>query len=105
MSLEPPEQDPAAAAARAEYDMSGLVVFEKDDSQQLKVAFVVPGSPGKEHGVRKDDVIEKINGVPGKSWTLEEWRFINRREGQTYTLTIRRGQELFDRQITMRALI
>jgi membrane-associated protease RseP (regulator of RpoE activity) len=91
---------------RPNYDMSGLVVFEKPpDFQVFQVMFVIDASPAAEAGIRAGDVIEEIDGCSATDWTLAEFRHLCRTRESRISLAIRRGRKRWRCQILTRPLI
>jgi hypothetical protein len=89
-----------------EYDMSGmLLVVEGSDSKTIKVRRVIDNSPAMEIGVHEGDVILNINGKAAAKLTLEQVRQMFKREGLSYVLSIKRGEQQIQMKIKMRRLI
>jgi hypothetical protein len=89
-----------------EYDMSGmLLVVEGSDAKAIKVRRVIDNSPGMRMGVHEGDVILNINGESAAKFTLEEVRQMFKREGLSYLLGIKRGEQQIQIKIKMRRLI
>jgi len=90
-----------------EFDMSGLfVIAEGPALNPFKIYSIVQNSPGFDAKLRLGDVIEKIDGRPASSFTLEQVRQIFKEgEGKTHILGIRRGEKLWESKIRLRRLI
>lgn len=75
-----------AAMAMAHYEMPTFV------NQPAVIAAVAPGSPAEAAGIRRGDVIERIDGVSNPNWgQVNEIIFLN--PGQELPVTMRRGGE------------
>lgn len=90
-----------------EFDMSGLfVIAEGAALNNFKIYSIVTNSPGDEAKLRAGDVIEKIDGRPASSFTLEQVRQIFKEgDGKTHLLGVRRGKKFWATKITLRRLI
>jgi C-terminal processing protease CtpA/Prc len=90
-----------------EFDMSGLfVIAEGPALNPFKIYSIVQNSPGFDAKLHLGDVIEKIDGRPASSFTLEQVRQIFKEgEGKTHILGIRRGEKLWESKIRLRRLI
>jgi hypothetical protein len=77
-----------------DYDKSGIfLVAQGPGFKKFKVLSVVTGSPAARAGIRKGDIITKLNGRAASSFILEEIRELLRRDGLEIKLEIRRGKE------------
>jgi hypothetical protein len=75
------------------YDASGLFLLaEGAKLNRIKVLRVVAGSPAEEAGLRKDDVILKIDGSAARN--LEAVRELFRRPQKTYNLELDRAGKI-----------
>jgi membrane-associated protease RseP (regulator of RpoE activity) len=89
-----------------EYDMSGvLLIAEGNDFKILKVKQLIENSPATDAGLRAGDVISTVNGRPAAKLTLERVRQMFKKEGQSYLLSIKRGDEKMQTRIRLRRLI
>jgi hypothetical protein len=89
-----------------EYDMSGLLlVAEGKDFKVLKVRHLVENSPATVAGLREGDVISAVNGTLASKLSLEQVRTMFKKEGQSYQLSIKRGDETMQIRIRLRRLI
>jgi C-terminal processing protease CtpA/Prc len=89
-----------------EYDMSGvLLIAEGNDFKILKVKELIENSPATDAGLRAGDVISTVNGRPAAKLTLERVRQMFKKEGQSYLLSIKRGDEKMQTRIRLRRLI
>jgi C-terminal processing protease CtpA/Prc len=86
--------------------MSGLLLIaEGEDFKILKVRHLVEGSPATGAGLREGDVISAINGTVASKLSLERVRTMFKKEGQSYLLSIKRGDERMQIRIRLRRLI
>lgn len=85
-----------------EYDMSGLLLA---GIGHITVKNVLPSSPAAEAGLALNDEVLAIDGKPAASMKLDEVRELLRVEGKTYTLTVKRGNEEKELQLTTRRLV
>ncbi len=91
-------------SAADEDDMSGmLLTAEGSNFKTLKVRHLIADSPATAAGVHEGDVIAAVNGTPKLS--LEQVRRMFRRAGQSYRLSISRGDENIHIKISLRRLI
>ena len=89
-----------------EGDMSGIAPrMGPDGSGALEVEWIQPVSPAAEAGVRPNDLIERIDGRPALEVGVPGLREMFLREGATYRLLIRRGDERIEVALTTRRLI
>ncbi len=92
---EPPTEEPPAkeppAKERLTEDASGLfVVTEGEQLDHFRVADVAPGSPADIAGLRVDDRITLLDGVPTMHLTLNELRRQLSRAGESIVLEVER---------------
>jgi hypothetical protein len=99
--------EPAAKVpAPYEYDMSGLfLVAEGGDFDRIRVKSVLRGSPAAVAGIRRGDVIEKIDGRKAGAFPLDALRQRFREEGRRFTLQVRRGEEIFGVSFVTRRIV
>ena len=89
-----------------EYDMSGLLLIaEGNDFKTLKVRHLIEDSPATAAGLREGDVISAVNGTLASKLSLEQVRTMFKKEGQSYLLSIKRGDERIQIRIRLRKLI
>lgn len=89
-----------------EYDMSGLLLIaEGEDFKILKVRHLVEDSPATGAGLREGDVISAVNGTLASKLSLERVRTMFNQEGQSYLLSVKRGDERMQIRIRLRRLI
>jgi hypothetical protein len=102
MILEPNRQ----FSAPEEYDMSGmLLTAEGNDFKTLKVRQLIEDSPATAAGVREGDVIVAVNGTLASKLSLEQVRKMFKKAGQSYLLSIKRGDDKINVRIRLRRLI
>jgi membrane-associated protease RseP (regulator of RpoE activity) len=102
MILEPNRQ----FSAPDEYDMSGmLLTADGNDFKTLKVRHLIEDSPATTAGVREGDVIAAVNGTLAAKLSLEQVRRMFKKDGQSYLLSIKRGNESIQIRIRLRRLI
>jgi membrane-associated protease RseP (regulator of RpoE activity) len=89
-----------------EYDMSGvLLTAEGTDFKIFKVRQLIENSPATVAGLREGDVISAVNGKAASKLTLEQVRQMFKKEGRSYLLSIKRGDEKIQTRIRLRRLI
>ncbi len=89
-----------------EYDMSGLLLIaEGNDFKTFKVRHLIEDSPATAAGLSEGDVISAVNVTPASKLSLEQVRKMFKREGQSYLLIIKRGDERMQIRIRLRRLI
>jgi hypothetical protein len=89
-----------------EYDMSGLLLIaEGEDFKILKVRRLVEDSPATQAGLREGDFISAVNGTVASKLSLERVRAMFKQAGQSYLLSIERGEERMQIRIRLRRLI
>ena len=89
-----------------EYDMSGLLLIaEGNDFKTFKVRHLIEDSPATAAGLSEGDVISAVNGTPASKLSLEQVRRMFKKEGQSYLLSIKRGDERTQIRISLRRLI
>ncbi len=93
-------------SAPDEYDMSGmLIIAEGNDFKTLKVRHLIEDSPATAAGLREGDVIAAVNGILASKLSLEQVRRMFKKDGQSYLLSIKRGDERMQIRIKLRRLI
>ena len=89
-----------------EYDMSGLLLIaEGNEFKTFKVRHLIEDSPATAAGLSEGDVISAVNGTPASKLSLEQVRRMFKKEGQSYLLSIKRGDERMQIRIRLRRLI
>jgi membrane-associated protease RseP (regulator of RpoE activity) len=100
--LEPNEH----LAEPVEADMSGFeLVAEGERLKTLTINEVLANSPAAEAGLREEDKLTGINGLPVTKFSLEQIREMLKQEGKEYVLTLKRGPQTLRVKLKMRRLI
>ncbi|MGR3741834.1 S41 family peptidase [Companilactobacillus sp. DQM5] len=87
-------------------NVSGIGVVVTSSKNQIIVDSVVNDSPAKKAGIKANDIIEKIDNKSTKSMTLDETsKYIKGKTGTKVTLSIKRGNEEFKKDIVREKLI
>ena len=82
------------------------VTISAGDSGYVEVVTPTKGSPAEEAGIRKGDLILAVDGTEYIGADLDTCAAaIRGKEGTDVTLTIRRGEEIFDVTITRKTII
>lgn len=87
-----------------EWDMSGLQAEPAADGT-VRVRRVLPGSPAAEAGIRADDRVIRIGGdevTPSSYFTLRERL---KKDGDTVTIELRRGDKAIEASLKLRRLV
>jgi C-terminal processing protease CtpA/Prc len=66
---------------------------------------VLANSPAAEAGLREEDKLTGINGLPVTKFSLEQIRQMLKQEGKEYVLTLKRGPQTLRVKLKMRRLI
>ncbi|MCA1826426.1 MAG: aspartyl protease family protein [Myxococcales bacterium] len=89
-----------------EYDMSGLLFESPDDSyRRAVVRNVLPGSPGAQAGLEKDDEVISAGGRSVSEMRLDDLRAMFRKPGEHVHLEVRRGARSMTVEVVTRRLI
>lgn len=90
-----------------DYDKSGLNLVSSGTNHKIfTVAFVVPGSPGEEAGIKIGDQIYSINGLSATFYDLDLIsKKFKKRSGKKFKLKVKRGEEIFKVGMVLRDLI
>ena len=73
------------------YDKSGLTLASGKNESSVLVTYVVPNSPADKAGVKKGDIIKKINRLPVNFYGLGEIAAkLKKRNGKKIRLKVRR---------------
>ncbi|MBP8726354.1 MAG: PDZ domain-containing protein, partial [Saprospiraceae bacterium] len=93
--------------AEMPYDKSGmLIICGGDDLQRYMVGFVVPGSPAFEAGIREDDEILRVNGMPVSMLSLGKVNgLLQKRDGKRIRLLMRRDGSKYKCSFMLRSMI
>ena len=86
-----------------EHDMAGMLLVTEGTG--FRVRKLIENSPATAAGLHEGDVISAINGKPASALTLEQLRLMFMREGRSYLLSIKRGEQQIQITIKMRRLI
>jgi hypothetical protein len=89
-----------------EYDMSGLrLVAEGEDFRTIRVADVIPGSPAAGAGIRANDVLTNIDGVPAEKFDLDHLDGYLKQDGRNISLSVQRGLTPLYLRLTLKRLL
>lgn len=89
-----------------EYDMSGLrLIATGDDLKTIRVANVIAGSPAAVAGVRPNDILTDIDGVPSAEFDLEKLESYFKQDGQNIAITVERGSTPLYLRFTLKRLL
>jgi hypothetical protein len=88
---------------------ANLTLSNSEKDQDL-VAFVMAGTPAAEAGIRKGDVLLKIDALDVTKWQTDPTvfplsRFWERPPGTQFELTLRRGEEILKVKVTLRQIL
>lgn len=85
-------------------EMSGLLLATPDELEgAYRILAVSEDTPAREAGLRRNDVIEAVDGVPAREIGLNPARELFCRQG-VYRLAVRRGEESFEVVLSTRSL-
>jgi hypothetical protein len=87
------------------FDASGVTLRLVTESGDFVVHSVIQGSPASEMGMRDGDLIQSIDGLPSKRFTLRQVQSIFLRVGAEHHLTVQRGNQLLSFDIKLRKLL
>jgi hypothetical protein len=91
----------AYSDAPFEADMSGVLLSSNSsDSSSIKIRRVFANSPAASAGLLEGDIVVEVNGKRAVDIGLSELRRMLKVEGQTVSMKIQRGDQLFERSIT-----
>lgn len=89
-----------------EFDKSGLaLVTDVPQFKIIKVNRVMENSPAAEAGIKVEDVILEVDGRAASEFTLHVLREMLKKEGNTFKLKIKRGEEILQMVLKTRRLI
>ena len=89
-----------------EYDMSGLrLLADGDDLKKILVAGVVSGSPAASAGVRPDDLLTNVDGIPAEDLNLERLDNYLKQDGRDISMTVQRGLAPLYVRFTLKRLL
>lgn len=79
----------------------GAVVETIEETQEIRIATVLEGSPAAAAGIRDGDIFVAVNGESVAGWSqMELVAKVRGRAGTVVNLTMRRGDELLDFSVT-----
>jgi hypothetical protein len=87
-----------------EFNMAGIG-FKKTHEGTFDIDRVIRNSPAGESGLKKDDVVNNINGRPAKHFSEEDLEQLLKEEGKEVSLCISRGGEQIEVCLKLRRLI
>jgi len=104
--VEKPAEKPAATPKKAAppkkvRGVLGITAWENEDGKGLLVSSVNKRGPADQAGVRKDDIILKINGADVKGFDTFEKVLKSSYAGDVITLLIRRGNDQKEIKVTL----
>ncbi len=86
--------------------MSGaLLIAEGTEFKIFKVRQLIENSPATAAQLREGDVLSAIDGEPASKLTLEQVRQMFNKEGRSYLLSVKRGDEELQIRIRLRRLV
>ena len=89
-----------------EYDMSGaLLIAEGTEFNIFKVRQLIENSPAMTAQLHEGDVIAAVDGKPASKLTLEQVRQMFKKEGRTYLLSVKRGDQELQIRIRLQKLV
>lgn len=87
------------------FDASGVTLRLVPESGDFAVHSVMQGSPASDAGMREGDLIQSIDGLSSKQFTLHQVQSIFLRVGAEHHLTVQRGNQLLNFDIKLRKLL
>lgn len=90
-----------------EHDMSGLELKAGgDDLKDVYVTFVMDNSPGEQAGLLPGDQLIFMNNRAVRNMTMNEiYKLLQKGPGKTVDLLVKRGEDLFITQVTLKRMI
>lgn len=89
-----------------EFDMSGLaLVSDPPQFRTVKINRVLSGSPAAEAGLRAEDLLLEVDGRAASEYRLHTLREMFKKEGKTYSLKVRRGDETLEFKLKTRRML
>jgi C-terminal processing protease CtpA/Prc len=86
--------------------MSGIgFEYDKENCKLYRIESVEPSSPASEAGLKPGDIVTAIDAQPIENVSSNEFEHIFKQHGKQLTLTIKRGDELIQKRITLRRSI
>jgi len=87
------------------FDASGVTLRLAPESGDFTVHSVMRGSPASDAGMREGDLIQAIDGLPSKHFTLRQAQSLFQRVDAEHHLTVQRGSQLLNFDIKLRKLL
>jgi hypothetical protein len=87
------------------FDASGVTLRLVPESGDFAVHSVMRGSPASDAGIREGDLIQSIDGLSSKHFTLRQVQSIGLRVGAEHRLTVKRDNQLLSFDIKLRKLL
>jgi hypothetical protein len=87
------------------WDASGIVSLRLAESGRFLINSVLQGSPASEAGLREGDLIESIDGLSSRHFTLQQVQTLFQRVGAEHRLTVQRGNQSLKIEIKLRQLL
>jgi membrane-associated protease RseP (regulator of RpoE activity) len=89
-----------------EVGMSGIgFEYDKSNCNLYRIESIEPNSPASEAGLQPGDIVTAIDARPLEDVSSNEFEQIFKQHGKQLTLTIKRGEELIQKRITLRRSI
>ena len=89
-----------------EYDMSGLqLIADGDDLKTIHVSGIIPDSPAALAGVRRNDIITDVDGMPSTAFDLAWLDSYLKQEGRNISVTVQRGATPIYLRFTLKRLL
>ncbi len=79
----------------------GIYMYADTDNDTIVIQSPIEDSPAEEAGIQAGDIILKVDGIEYTADDINDIStYIKGKEGTTVTLTIQRGDEIFDVEVT-----
>lgn len=87
-------------------EFQGIGAVLSEQSGQLVVASILPGSPADKAGLKKNDVVLSINGRSAENLSLEQAvELIRGKAGTSVRLQVMRGKSVFTRDVLRQKIV